>query len=51
MFPDLDNKNEGAFLRMIPRMTWGDLFNEWLQHPHRKEFEGIKNDLEDNTKV
>jgi hypothetical protein len=51
MFPDLDNKNERAYLRMIPRTTWGDLFNEWLQHPHRKEFEGIKNDLDDNTKV
>ena len=39
MFPDLDNENERAYLRMIPRATWGDLFNEWLKHPHRREFD------------
>ena len=39
MFPDLDNENKRAFLRMVPRATWGDLFNEWLKHPHKREFD------------
>jgi hypothetical protein len=32
----LDNKNTRAYLRLVPRRMWGDMFDEWLEMDHTK---------------
>ena len=36
VIPDLDNKNTRAYLRLVPRLMWGDMFDEWLEMDHTK---------------
>lgn len=38
MIPDVGNKNKAAFLRMIPKTKWSELFSEWLAEEHTREF-------------
>jgi hypothetical protein len=37
--PDLDNENNRAYLRMVPKSQWAVLFEEWLEKPHTREFD------------
>ena len=36
--PDLENDNKRAYLRMVPMWQWGQMFNDWLGTPHRREW-------------
>jgi hypothetical protein len=36
VIPDLDNKNTRAYLRLMPRHLWGEMFDEWLEMEHTK---------------
>ena len=37
--PDLDNVNNKAFLRMIPKSQWGLMFDDWLESEHTRDFD------------
>ena len=38
VIPDLGNANKRAYLRLVDRSIWKDLFNDWLLAPHVREF-------------
>ena len=37
--PDLENVNNRAYLRMVPRSQWPYLFDDWLEAPHTREYD------------
>lgn len=37
--PDLGNANKRAYLRMVPRWQWPLMFEDWLEQPHRREWD------------
>jgi hypothetical protein len=39
LIPDLDNVDKRAYLRLVPRSTWAQLFNDWLEAPHTRGFD------------
>ncbi len=39
LIPDLDNDDKRAYLRLVPRSTWAQLFNDWLEAPHTRGFD------------
>ena len=41
VIPDLDNKNTRAYLRMVPRLMWGDMFDEWLEMDHTENIHQV----------
>ena len=38
LIPDLDHEDERAFLRVVPRWQWADLFEQFVQQPHTRNF-------------
>ncbi len=41
VIPDLGNDNQRAYLRMLPRHTWADMFNDWLGETDTRMFEPL----------
>ena len=39
VIPDLDNKHESAFIRVLPWHEWAELFGAWLDYEHTQEFD------------
>lgn len=39
MIPDLENPNERAYLHLRPRYEWADLFKEWINATHYRDFD------------
>lgn len=39
VIPDLGNENPRAYLRMLPRNTWADMFDDWLREPNTRKFD------------
>lgn len=39
LIPDLDNPNPRAYLRMIRRTEWTDLFEDWLFEEHTRDYD------------
>lgn len=39
LIPDMGNRNPRAYLRLVPKTSWGNLFTKWLEQPHRREFD------------
>ena len=37
--PDLANENKRAYLRMVPKWQWEKMFEDWLELPHRREWD------------
>ena len=39
--PDIGNPNNRAYLRMIPRSEWAFMFEDWLDMPHRRDYNNV----------
>lgn len=38
MIPDIGNKNNAAYLQLLPKESWASLFEEWLDEEHTRRF-------------
>jgi len=39
LIPDLDNFNTRAYLRLAPMTEWPEMFNDYLNNPHERNFD------------
>ena len=39
LIPDLENPNQRAYLRMTKKRQWSQLFENWLNDPHERNFD------------
>ena len=39
LIPDLDHEDSRAFLRVVPRWQWAELFEQYIQQPHERSFD------------
>ena len=37
--PDLGNEDSRAYLRLVPKASWGKMFEQWLDEDHTREFD------------